>query len=154
MRAMKAGIQITEAASNEAAELASIHVAARRQAMPYLPDLHTEKEIRDWFVGRLTDAPNAFQVARVDGRIVGYLALHDVELDDLYVRPEHQGCGVGSALLDKAKAMSPRQPLLSTFQRNTRAREFYKARGFREIGCTDGKNEERLPDVQYEWCGP
>jgi hypothetical protein len=27
-------------------------------------------------------------------------------------------------------------------------------RGFRELGSTDGENEERLPDVQYEWGGP
>ena len=78
--------------------------------------------------------------------------LIDVEdLDHLYASPRWQGQGFGSALLDKAKALSPDRLLLWTFQRNECARVFYEARGFRSIKQTTGENEEREPDVQYEW---
>jgi ribosomal protein S18 acetylase RimI-like enzyme len=147
-------IQIIEAAPDDAPELAAIHIAARRDAMPYLPALHTNEETVGWFVTRLAEAPDAFWVARDEQEIVGYLALYDVHLDDLYVRPRSQGRGVGSALLEKAKSLSPRRIALAAFRKNVRARAFYETRGFRELGSTDGENEERLPDVQYEWGGP
>jgi hypothetical protein len=43
---------------------------------------------------------------------------------------------------------------LWTFQRNSRARGFYEARGFNLIERTDGaRNEEREPDALYLWTG-
>jgi ribosomal protein S18 acetylase RimI-like enzyme len=150
---MPAGLQITRAAPSDAAALTEIHLTARRDAMPYLPELHTDAETAAWFVTRLAEAPEAFWIARDAHRVVGYLALRDTHLDDLYVRPGPQGRGIGSALLEKAKALSPRRLALATFQQNTRARAFYEARGFREVGRTDGDNEEGLPDIRYEWSG-
>jgi GNAT superfamily N-acetyltransferase len=75
-------------------------------------------------------------------------------LDHLYVAPDWQGLGFGSALLAKAKTVSPRRLVLWTFQRNQRARAFYESRGFRSIAQTEGENEENEPDVQYEWRNP
>jgi putative acetyltransferase len=40
---------------------------------------------------------------------------------------------------------------LWTFARNEAARAFYAKRGFREIGQTDGDNEEKEPDVLLRW---
>jgi ribosomal protein S18 acetylase RimI-like enzyme len=151
---MTTGLRITRAAADDAAELTEIHIAARRDAMPYLPEVHTDAEIAAWFAGRLAATPDAFWIARDAHRVVGYLALHGTHLDDLYVRPGHQGRGVGSALLERAKVLSPRRLELAAFQENTRARAFYEARGFREVRRTDGDNEEGLPDIHYEWSGP
>jgi ribosomal protein S18 acetylase RimI-like enzyme len=147
---MRTGLQITQAAPDDAVELTEIHIAARRDAMPYLPEVHTDAETAAWFAGRLSAVPEAFCIARYAYRIVGYLALRGVHLDDLYVRPRHQGRGVGSALLARAKTLSPRRLELATFQDNARARAFYEARGFREVRRTDGDNEEGLPDIHYE----
>ncbi|MFL5282215.1 MAG: GNAT family N-acetyltransferase [Rhodopila sp.] len=121
--------------------------------MPYLPELHTEDEVHGWFAGRAQDMPNRFRVARSAGQPVGYIVVYEDRLDDLYVLPDWQAQGVGSALLAAAKSLSPQRLKLSTFQRNVRARAFYEARGFREVGRTDGKNEEGVADVQYEWTG-
>ena len=49
--------------------------------------------------------------------------------------------------------LSPNRLVLRTFQRNAAARAFYEAHGFHAVGCTDGCNEEREPDVQYVWDG-
>ena len=139
------------ASAEDAAALAAIHHAARRAAMPYLPELHDEDEDRDWMAG--TVLPNAtVWIAEAQGRPVGYLALTGSRLDQLYVAPDHQGRGVGSRLLDKAKALSPGGLQLHTFQRNRRARAFYEARGFVAAAFSDGAdNEEQEPDVLCAW---
>jgi GNAT superfamily N-acetyltransferase len=148
---MAGSFEITVVRAEDATALAAIHVAARRSAMPYLPELHTEEEIRRWFTRRIQEVPDGFRVARAVGQPVGYMFLYEDKLDDVYVVPDWQGRGVGSALLATAKSLSPRRLELSTFQRNARARAFYEARGFREVGRTDGKNQEGVPDVQYAW---
>jgi putative acetyltransferase len=144
---------IAQSTEGDAEEIARIHLAARKSAMPYLPQLHSVEETLAWFVSRLADAPDAFWIARDASQIIGYLALYDDCLDDLYVHPDRQGLGVGSALLETAKSLSPNRLLLSTFEPNIRAQAFYVARGFREVGRTDGLNQEQVPDIQYEWTG-
>ncbi|MEI9983450.1 MAG: GNAT family N-acetyltransferase [Aliidongia sp.] len=72
-------------------------------------------------------------------------------VDQLYVAPDGQRQGTGSALLRLAQAASPTL-LLWTFQRNAGARCFYERHGFVAIEETDGRrNEEREPDVLYRW---
>jgi hypothetical protein len=83
---MGSRIQITDASLSDAAELAAIHTASRRDAMPYLPELHTDEEIVGWFATRLVEAPEAFWVARDERGIVGYLALYDHHLDEALSR--------------------------------------------------------------------
>ncbi len=82
---------------------------------------------------------------------MAYMRVVGDELDHLYVRPDWQRRSVGLALLDKAKSLSPARLALWTFQRNTHARAFYEAQGFRIAGCTEGDNEEQEPDVRYVW---
>ena len=62
------------------------------------------------------------------------------------------GQGIGTKLLDLARA-ELRPPIrLYTFQANERARCFYESRGFRAVAFGDGTgNEEKCPDVLYEW---
>ncbi len=71
-------------------------------------------------------------------------------MDHLYVDPDSQGKGLGSALLAKAQGTNQRLSLW-TFQKNKRARKFYEAKGFRPVKFTDGANEEKEPDVLYTW---
>lgn len=136
---------------DDAAEVAAIHLAARREAMPYLPVLHTDDETFRW-VRDSVITQQAVWVATEDDGVAGYIALTEEELHDLYVRPGAQGKGVGSALLEKAKELSVGTLRLWTFQRNTNARRFYERRGFIAVEMTNGHgNEEREPDVRYEW---
>jgi hypothetical protein len=70
---MGTGNEITRATPDDSAELAAIHITARRDAMPYLPALHSDQEIAEWFIGRVTEGPpEAFWVARCGQLILGY----------------------------------------------------------------------------------
>ena len=144
---------VAEARPQDAPAIAEIHLAARRQAMPYLRLAHTDDETRDYFARVVCDRPCAWWVVRHRGEVAAYMLINGEDLDHLYVAPAFQGLGFGSALLAKAKVLSPHRIELWTFQRNARARAFYEARGFHAGRQTDGKNEEGEPDVQYEWRG-
>ena len=72
-------------------------------------------------------------------------------IDQLYVAPEHQGGGIGAALLQKAKDANEHLQLWA-FRRNENALRFYELQGFRLVTSTDGRdNEEREPDALYAW---
>jgi GNAT superfamily N-acetyltransferase len=146
-------IRLREALASDADALAAIHLAARRNAMPYLPVLHTDAEVRAWLAEVVL--PNArVWVAELGGGTVGYLALRGDSLDHLYVAPTHQSRGVGTRLLAHAKELSPTGLRLYAFQRNQGARAFYGAHGFVARRFSTGAgNEEREPDVLYQWVG-
>lgn len=113
--------------------------------------------------GGAADSGDADDGGQPGSRAVGVLVLGDgrvsaidpvpvTELDWLWVVPERQGAGIGSALLDHAKALAPAGLALWTFVSNTPARAFYEHRGFLPVGGTDGSgNEEGAPDVRYLW---
>jgi putative acetyltransferase len=80
------------AGATDAGAIVAIHRAARRAAMPYLPELHSEAEDRDWISGTVLPGATVW-VAEIDGRPVGYLALIGSRLDQLCVAPGYQGRG-------------------------------------------------------------
>ena len=148
---MNPAVEIIAATPDDAPAIADIHLTARAPAMPYLARPFTDDETRSWFAGSVGDRPSAWWVARQTGQVVGYMLIDGEDLDHLYVHPAAQGRGVGSALLYKARSLSPRRIALATFQRNAHARAFYERHGFRTVRFTDGENEESEPDVRYVW---
>jgi GNAT superfamily N-acetyltransferase len=73
-------------------------------------------------------------------------------VEQLYVRPDRIGRGVGRALLELAKRRRPDGLDLYCFAANDRARRFYERNGFEAVAFGDGSgNEERQPDVLYRW---
>ena len=132
--------------------IATVHRRSMQNAMPWLPVLHTPEEDRAW-IANVVLPHQAVWVAEVDARIVGVASMNgDAMLTQLYILPAWQGLGIGSALLETAKAARPQGFRLYAFQRNTRARAFYERRGFSPIAFGDGSaNEEGDPDVLYEW---
>ncbi len=80
------------------------------------------------------------------------LALRPGWLEQLYVLPDWQGRGVGSALVEHAKRLQPSGLQLWVFASNKPAIAFYEPRGFRIVESTDGaSNEERAPDHRMVW---
>lgn len=135
-------------------EIADLYLASRADALPYLPRLHSDAQVRAWIAGIVMRRCRVW-VARRGGRVVGFLALEGGDLDQLYLLPGHCRQGIGSRLLALAKRESSGRLRLFAFQRNARARAFYEAHGFRVVDLNDGsRNEEREPDVLYEWAAP
>lgn len=67
-----------------------------------------------------------------DGTIVGFLALVGNDVGAIFVLPEHQGSGIGRALMDQARASRPFLEL-DVFEANSIGRRFYEAYGFRRV---------------------
>jgi putative acetyltransferase len=123
---------------------------SRVDAMPWLPVLHAAEEDLGHFRDQLR--ADEVYVLEHDGRVQGFAVVKRDELDALYVAPEAQRRGVGSALFARVTEIRPGGFRLWAFRDNTRARRFYEARGCRVVRETDGaENEERMPDVLYEW---
>jgi len=130
-------------------QVAIIHRTASSEALPWLPRLHTPAEDKAFFRDRVFPACEVW--GWVGPAIAGFIALRTGWVDHLFVLPDHQGKGLGTALLGVAKASQPVLRLW-TFQRNAPARRFYEKHGFVAIQETDGSdNEEREPDVLYHW---
>ncbi len=146
---MGSNIAIRRALATDADKVADIFVSARAR-MTYLPVVHTEAETRAYFRG-LQNRMEVW-VAEMDGRVVGFAGINEDWLDHLYVYPDAQSGGAGSALLDRVKVQRPAGFQLWAFQQNDGARRFYSRHGCVEVEWTNGEgNEERTPDVRFEW---
>lgn len=125
---------------------------SKRVAYPYLP-LEQGRTLAedDEFFRRVIVLRNAIWVALRGGEVAGFLAIGGSYVDRLYIHPERQREGIGSALIAKAKALSPDGVQLHTHQRNTQARAFYEKHGF--VAATFGISPppESEPDVEYHW---
>lgn len=90
------------------------------------------------------------RVALDHSTLVGFLASNPESIAQLYVRVENIGQGIGTRLLDLAKAESSGSLWLYTFPHNTRACRFYERRGF--VAIERGFEPMwQLPDVKYRW---
>ena len=78
-------------------------------------------------------------------------ALSDEMLDHLYVHPDAQEAGAGSALLDKAKERRPGGHVLGLPAERERARLHERRLPAPRAAYGRGGNEERTPDALYEW---
>lgn len=141
---------LRRATAADALAIAVVHRTAMRVSLSFLPELHTAQEDLAYFSGRFLPANEVWVAEREDG-VVGYVGFDADWIHHLYILPDFQGQGTGPLLLAKAMA-DGRAKRLWTFQQNARARKFYEDRGFVAVAFTDGAgNEEKTPDVCYEW---
>jgi chorismate mutase/GNAT superfamily N-acetyltransferase len=147
-----ADLVLRRATADDAAQLTELYLATRRAAEPAMPpQLHSPESVLAFMTGVVEE--KEVWVAERD-EIVGFAVLAPAFLDALYVGPDHQGFGIGTALLDLAKARRPHGFALWVFASNAPARGFYHRHGFVELEHTDGSgNEERSPDVRMAWPG-
>ena len=119
--------------------------------MTYLPELYTEEETRT-FIRDVLLPNNEVWVAEDDGRVIGFVGLGEDVVRHLWVHPDQQNRGAGTALLALAKERRPSGLQLRVFQQNVGARRLYERHGFTLVGLGDGSgNEEGEPEAFYEW---
>ncbi|MGL4742963.1 MAG: GNAT family N-acetyltransferase [Dermatophilaceae bacterium] len=153
----RAGDQVTvrPAGPADVPDLVEAYLSSRRTFLLYAPLVHPDDAVAAWVAGPLLDGGGLFAVCR-NGSVVGMLATSDDGavrwIDHLYLRPGETGRGTGAVALTSA-LVTLRPPVrLFTFQRNVGARRFYERHGFVPVRFGDGSdNEERCPDVLYEW---
>lgn len=143
-----AEIRLADPSVSEA--VARISRDSRQHFLPCLPDLHSFEGDKWFFANRVFKDCQVW-VAEKQGQLVGFCAFKAGWLDHLYLLPTHVRQGLGSALLDRAKADEDHSQLW-VFQQNTSAIAFYENQGCAKVKETDGQgNEEQTPDALFEW---
>ncbi|HEY1178687.1 MAG TPA: GNAT family N-acetyltransferase [Phytomonospora sp.] len=144
--------RIRSATAADAAVIASVHMASRAAAMPYLPPQKRNHEQVTTWVRDVVLRECRVWVAMDGAGILGYAALDGDMLEHLYLRPDARRRGLGTLLLDEVRRHSPGGLSLHVFQQNTEARAFYERHGFAVVDATDGAgNMEKLPDMTLRW---
>lgn len=91
-------------------------------------------------------------VAEEAGEVIAFLALAPERrvLEEIFVRPDRIGQGLGRRLLDLAKQRMPAGFTLYTWAQNDAARTFYERAGL--VLTQEGRHPERgHPVVHYAW---
>ena len=143
------------ATAGDADSLAAVYLESRKELVACAPLVHSDEAVRDWIRRHLIPAGRT-TVAVADGLVIGLLAVSgDTDcswIDQLYLLPAWVERGIGTRLLELAQSELLPPIRLYSFQCNERARCFYERRGFKAIAFGDGSgNEERCPDILYEW---
>jgi GNAT superfamily N-acetyltransferase len=146
---------LRQATLADADAVADVYLRSRKELVACAPLAHSDDDVREWIRTRLIPGGRT-TVAVVEGQVVAILSVSPGAatswIDHLYVRPDWVGHAIGTGLLEVARRQITPPIRLYTFQENAPARRFYESRGFRAIAFGDGSlNEERCPDVLYEW---
>jgi chorismate mutase/GNAT superfamily N-acetyltransferase len=118
------------------------------------PERRTPEEVRTWCLSLLDREGRELWVAVRDTAQLGFVLLEGAWVNLLFVHPDRPARGVGEALLELVKSMRPGGFGLRVYQRNDRARDFYRRHGLVELERTDGSSYHDVePDVQMAWLG-
>ena len=132
-----------------------MYLRSRKELVACAPLAHPDADVRAWIRGALIPAGGT-TVCVAEGLVVGMLTVAPGAacgwIEQLYLLPEWVRRGIGTRLLEIARGALAPPIRLYTFQCNHAAKAFYERHGFEAIAFGDGSgNEERCPDVLYEW---
>jgi GNAT superfamily N-acetyltransferase len=150
---VRPAIEIRPATVEDATRIADVWLSSWRATFDFEP-AHPDEDVRRWVREELlVEAEDWVATDPSNGdSVIALLGLSDTMVEQLYVRPDRIGRGVGRALLELAKRRRPDGLDLYCFAANDRARRFYERNGFEAVAFGDGSgNEERQPDVLYRW---
>jgi ribosomal protein S18 acetylase RimI-like enzyme len=98
-----------------------------------------DEELQDRFFEQ-SGFPEGFDVIEYDGAPCGYLRTDESgpksEVHNIYIEPEYQRRGIGTALLKRVIALGRPVSLQVLFE-NTEAADLYRRLGFRVVGSSD-----------------
>jgi GNAT superfamily N-acetyltransferase len=149
-------VGIRRADANDADGLSDVWLGSRHAAIAHIPrPVHTDAEVREWISSKVLSEHECWLAHSRDGETIAMLVLSQNWIEQLYVLPDFQGSGIGSALVELAKSRSPGSLQLWTFETNVPAQRFYERHGFVCVERTDGAgNEEQAPDLRYVFSPP
>jgi ribosomal protein S18 acetylase RimI-like enzyme len=108
-----------------------VHYRACLIAYRFMNWSYSLQEVEAWYSRKFVEW--TWTLAGFDAdAMVGFIALRDQHVDQLYIDPSHQRCGIGSSLLGQALKGAPGRITLHVFEDNQNARAFYEKHGFRE----------------------
>ena len=146
------GMEIRAITPHDVDAVVRLWQASKRETYDFLP-VERDRTLDDldtFFRERILPRC-AIWIAVDDGRVLGFFALTRSYLDRLFVHPDAQRRGVGTALFAKAKELSPAGIELHTHQKNLRACSFYEKLGLRAVHYGMSPAPENEPDVEYHW---
>src|SRR5687767_12593499 len=105
-------VDLRPAGPADAGPITDLFLAARADAMPYLPRLHSAADTGAWITHVVLPGHQVWVAVSTggtdpDGTIVGFAAVAGDQLEHLYLRPDRQRQGTGSRLLARAQQSSP-----------------------------------------------
>ncbi len=96
-----------------------------------------------WYKRKIAVKRSEYRRIMYDGQLAGYIRVADngseTELDDLYLFPEYQGRGIGTAIITQCCAAAAGPVFFYVFTANRRAMALYKRLGFsivQQVGNT------------------
>ena len=114
----------------------AVHAASWREShsfcTPEFVAAHTAETQTEYLRREMDGGKTLFLL--LDPEPAGVVSVQEDLIENLYVLPEKQGRGYGSALLEFAASRCQSAPRLWVLNINEKARRFYEARGFRETG--------------------
>ena len=126
-----------------------IWLAASIQAHDFVPESFWRSDLNTMTTVILPHPKTTGFVYVDHDTIDGFISMGGNRVGCLFVKPERQGKGIGSALLNIVKQQH-NTILLAVYQQNLRARRFYKMHGFYVTGESTCK-ETGCPEFQLEW---
>ena len=99
--------------------------------------------MRHWHAGKFEEWDWG-QVVCAEDMIVAYLTASGPHNDQLFVDPDHQGAGLGSALLTAMLKRRLRPATLQVFAENRPARALYDRFGFRQVDAWWDEQDQAL----------
>ena len=123
---------------------------ASMEAALGIKDTHSWEEQLDYLQSIAAQHQLYLALDTATDQVVGMMAVGGSELDQLYIHVDYQGQGIGTHLLNLAKARSPGTLQLYTFAVNQPAQRFYEKHGFTIIGRGIESNSG-MADIRYEW---
>ena len=114
-------------------EVGQIWLTASIQAHDFVPAEFWESDLKNMTGDILPDPVTEGYVFESADRIEGFLTLGGNFVGCLFVRPEMQGRGIGTELINHAKQLRAELDL-TVYQENVRATRFYEREGFRMTG--------------------
>lgn len=142
-----AGYVFRSLVPGDLAGISRVHWRACRIAYRFMAWSYSLDEVERWYADKMKDWDWG-QVACAGEAVVGFVAATGPHLDQLFVDPDHQRAGLGSALLRAMLERGPRPVTLDVFADNRPARDLYERFGFRQVGAW-WDEQEKAPALKY-----